>query len=201
MNNRIDFRPLESLADEWNEAKANDLFRDYLKKLEKYLKIAPVEKHISISMAKGKDSREITAQNVYEAWVEKNYSEKGLELTIFEEWGKLLPYVLLRELYNCFLAKQVRNFESVQHGVNVVLVEDASFGKFRLRKDRTSEWRAFIDETRRQKEQERERIEGYFIDDTLHQQVQRHLFWYLREYEELIKEKTENLSNVLFQVY
>ncbi len=85
MNNRIDFRPLESLADEWNEAKANDLFRDYLKKLEKYLKIAPVEKHISISMAKGKDSREITAQNVYEAWVEKNYSEKGLELTIFEE--------------------------------------------------------------------------------------------------------------------
>ncbi|GAH68865.1 unnamed protein product [marine sediment metagenome] len=85
MNNRIDFRPLESLADEWNKAKANDLFRDYLKKLEKYLKIAPVEKHISISMAKGKDSREITAQNVYEAWVERNYSEKGLELTIFEE--------------------------------------------------------------------------------------------------------------------
>ena len=52
MNDRIDFRPLESLADEWSEAKANDLFRDYLKKLEKYLEIAPVEKHISISMAK-----------------------------------------------------------------------------------------------------------------------------------------------------
>lgn len=95
----------------------------------------------------------------------------------------------------------MRNFESIQHAVNVVLLEDASFGKFRLRKDRTSEWRAFIDETRRQKEQERERIEGYFIDDTLHQQVQRHLFWYLREYEELIKEKTENISNVLIQVY
>ncbi len=201
MNERIDFRPLESLADEWNEVKANDLFRGYLKKLEKYLDIAPIDKHVSISMAKRKDSKEITAQNVYGAWVERNYSEKGLELTIFEGCGRLLPYVLLRELYTCFLAKHVKNFESVQHGVNVVLVEDASFGKYRLRKERTNEWRKFIDETHRQKEQELERIEGYFIDDTLHQQVLRHLFWYLREYEELIREKTENLSDVLFQVY
>ena len=201
MNDRIDFRPLEGLADEWDEGKANDLFREYLKKLEGYLDIAPVDKHISISMTKGKYPKEITPQNVYGAWVERNYSEKGLELTIFEECGKLLPYVLLRELYTCFLARQVKDFEPVQHAVNVVLLEDASFGKYSLRKDRTSEWRKFIDQTRRQKEHERERLEGYFIDDTLHQQVLRHLFWYLREYEELIKEKTENLSNVLFQVY
>ena len=201
MNDRIDFRPLEKLADEWDEVKANELFRGYLKKLEAYLDIAPVDKQVSISMASRKDSKGITAQNVFEAWVERNYAENGLELTIFEGSGKLLPYVLLRELYYCFLAKQVRSFESVQHAVNVVLVEDATFGKHRLREDRTSEWRKFIDETRRQKEQELERLEGYFIDDTLHQQVLRDLFWYLRKHENLIKPTSENLSNVLFQVY
>ncbi len=201
MNDRIDFRPLENLADEWDETKANDLFWNYLKKLEEYLDIAPVDKQVSISMASRKDSKGITAQNVYGAWVERNYTEKSLELTVFEGCGKLLPYVLLRELYTCFLAKQVRNFETVQHVVNAVLVEDATFGKYRLRKERTSEWRKFIDETRRQNDQELERLEGYFIDDTLHQRVLRHLFLYLREYEELIGEKTENLSNVLFQVF
>ena len=91
MNDRIDFRPLEGLADEWDEGKANDLFREYLKKLEGYLDIALIDKHVSVSIAKGKGLKEITAQNVYGAWVVRNYSEKGLELTIFEECGKLLP--------------------------------------------------------------------------------------------------------------
>ena len=102
MNERIDFRPLESLADEWDEAKANSLFRDYLKKLEKYLDIVPIDKHVSISMAKGEDSKDISAMNVFEAWVDRNYSDKSLKLTIFEECGNLLPFVLLREFLEDF---------------------------------------------------------------------------------------------------
>lgn len=201
MSERIDFRPLESLVDEWNEVKANDLFRDYLKKLETYLDIAPIDKHVSISLAKGKERKEIIARNVYSAWVERNQSEEGLELTVSYGCGKLLPYVFLRELYNCFMAKQLKSFESVQHAINAVLIDDASFGKYRLRKERTNEWRKFIDENRQQKEQELERIEGYLIDDTLHQRVLQHLFRHLREYGGLIKKESENFSEVLFQVY
>lgn len=201
MSERIDFRPLESLVDEWNEVKANDLFRDYLKKLEKYLDIAPIDKHVSISMASREEREKITDQDIYGVWVERNQSEKGLELTISYECGKLLPYVLLRELYNCFIAKQLKSFESVQHAINAVLIEDASFGKYRLRKERTNKWRRFIDENRQQKEQELERIGGYLIDDTLHQRVLQHLFRHLQEYGGLIKKESENFSDILFQVY
>ncbi len=196
---RVNFDQLWSLGGYWDKSSIEKSFNWCLQRLSEYLGVPPVNKNVSVEIIDSPYPDRITHENVFFCWVKREIVNEGFVLKIYKECGEKLPFILLRELYACFLPESVKTYNSVQLVIHYIVLEDASF----VKKD-SAVWKEFVDSNRNHldsMDDDQEQINKYFRNQVHHQKLVTTFFSYVERNESVIKPDTHDFSSVLFQIY
>lgn len=196
---RVNFCSLWSLEANWDRSAIEGAFNEYLKRLSEYIGVPSVIKTVSVEIINCPYPDRITHENIFVCWVKREFVNDRFVLKIYKECDKNLPFVLLRELYACFLPETIREYLSVQLVVFYVVLEDASF----VKKD-SSNWNKFVDSRRSHSDtmdDDQEQINKYFRNQVHHKKLMKTFFSYLERNESIIKPDGHDFASVLFRVY
>ncbi len=195
---RVNFDQLWSLGIDWDESSIEKSFSWCLQRLSEYMGLSPILRNVSVKLLEGKFPEDIVHENIFSCWVSRGISTKNLTLKVYKECGAFLPFVLLRELYACFLPEAVKRYNSVQLVIFYVVLEDGRFGKKEI-----DSWREFVDSKRKHRDnlEDQEHINQYFKNQVHHRNVMTTFFSYLKRNESIINPSKHDFASVLFQPY
>ncbi|HEC41123.1 MAG TPA: hypothetical protein ENI29_22955, partial [bacterium] len=91
--------------------------------LTEYLGLDVVNTHYTFLLINHTSLEHILA-SIFDYGVERKVVNNKVELKIHENQIELLPFILLREVYNLFIPKEVRNYEWVQLTINQMILTD-----------------------------------------------------------------------------
>ena len=133
-----DLTVLKKLSKKFNEKNLNLTFKILLNETKRFLKIEPFQKKVKIILHRSEISRKLTNDDVFKIGVNKYAQNNTLIIEISKDYLKFISFILLRELYNCFIPDKLKEFESIQLVINQIILTD-------LRKsNRLNKWRSLI---------------------------------------------------------
>ena len=196
---RVNFDQLWTLGGYWDKSSIEKSFNWCLQRLSEYIGLPPVKKNVSIEILEGKYPVAIVHENIFTSWIKRDATNGRFVLKIYKDCGAFLPFVLLRELYACFLPETVKSYHSVLLVVYYIVLEEGRFAK-----QESGPWRAFVDSKRKHKDhqdEDQERVNQYFKNKIHHQKLLNTFFSYLYRNESIINPSDHDFASVLFQVY
>lgn len=196
---RVNFDQLWALGDNWDRSAIEKSFNWYLQRLSEYIGFPPVVRNVSIEILENKFPDTIVHENIFTSWVKRDATNGRYMLKIYKECGAFLPFVLLREIYACFLPEAIKRYLSVQLVIYYIVLEDGRFAR-----KRSDQWRAFVDSKRKHPDHlddDQEHINQYFKNQVHHQNLMNSFFSYLARNESIINPSDHDFASVLFQVY
>ena len=110
---RVNFDQLWTLGGYWDKSSIEKSFNWCLQRLSEYIGLPPVKKNVSIEILEGKYPVAIVHENIFTSWIKRDATNGRFVLKIYKDCGAFLPFVLLRELYACFLPETVKSYHSV----------------------------------------------------------------------------------------
>lgn len=183
------------------------IIRKLLIDFQHYLNIEPVIPNIKVIIIEDNfHSDNLENCDIFKIGVKKNILNNKLIIEVYRNYLKFLPFIVLREIYNNFIPKDLIYYESVQLVINQLLISDLS--KHPL----LNEWRELIRGHLKQSDQlsvgfnrlsEFDRLEKFFklkSSEAFYSPSQ-FFFLYLRMSTSLINEKMDNFFNIIFEEY
>lgn len=186
--------------------KLDSIFQSLFVKIESYLDLPPYIRKIKIKLSNEKYSENKESKDIFSIGVNRHTVNDILSIAIYEDFIEFIMFILLREIYNCFIPNMLRKNEYIQITVNQIIL--THLNKSPLLND----WIHLI----------RKNIEDY---DSLSKGINRldgfdrlgklfkfnslkvlydpiqFFFRYLRNYTALISEKIENLPEIIFEEF
>ena len=199
-----DFQILDNIT--LKDNKLDSIFQSLFEKIESYLDLPPYITKIQIKILSEKYSENKESKDIFSVGVNRYKVGDILAIAIYEDFIEFIMFILLREIYNCFIPNKLRKNEYIQITVNQIIL--THLNKSPLLND----WIYLI----------RKNIEDY---DSLSKGVNRldgfdrlgklfkfnslkilydpiqFFFRYLRNYTSLISEKMENLPEIIFEEF
>ena len=117
--------------------KLNLIIQNLLNDFKIFLNLEPI--FIKIKFVIKKNSRDLYQDNdIFNIGVKRTFLNNCLIIEVHKFYTKFLHFIILREIYYCFVPKSLINYESVQLVVNQVILVDLSKFPF------INEWRSLI---------------------------------------------------------
>jgi len=105
------------------QERLNPLVTTLADAISEYLGLDVVNTHYTFLLI-SHTSLEKMPDSIFDYGVERFIANNKIELKIYENQIELLPFILLREVYNLFIPKEVRNYEWVQLTINQMILTD-----------------------------------------------------------------------------
>lgn len=182
----------------------NQLFQALLEELKTYLELDPFYNEVKIIIRKEFNEDPIIQNSFFNIGVERNLQDSTLEININNDYIRFIPFILLREAFNCFIPNELVNFESIQLVINQLILKDLS--KF----ENVHEWRKLV---RRLLEQHDlltigfnrlisfDRLANFFNLQSLENNPTQFFFEYIRRNSPLIRNKMDSFQDILEYEY
>jgi hypothetical protein len=136
MPNSLDLKILENLSRKRFQENSDSIVQILLNNLTVYLELDPSQKNIRFMITKINKS----TNSIFTIGVNRYTQGKNYVIEINEKYIKFLPFIVLREIYNLFVPREIRNYESVQLVINQIITVDLS------KHNELNEWNALIKE-------------------------------------------------------
>ncbi|TFF99385.1 MAG: hypothetical protein EU541_05040 [Promethearchaeota archaeon] len=117
----ISIEILENLSIENIGKNINSIFSDLLKIIEIYLGLPPVYSRVNVRFLREKSNKNLKRNNILDLGVKRNFENELLEVEIFDEYEKYLPFILLREAFYCFIPKNLVKNEGIKIIINQIV--------------------------------------------------------------------------------
>ena len=128
---------LERFSEEMDDL--NLILQNLHKDFQHYLNIEPVVPYIKVIIIEDNfHSNYLEYWDIFKIGVNKFILNNKLIIEVYRNYLKFLPFIVLREIYNNFIPKDLIYYESVQLVINQLLIADLS--KHPL----LNEWRELI---------------------------------------------------------
>ena len=118
------FTVLKKLSKKINEKNLNLTFQNLLNETKKFLKIEPFQINVKVILLRNKISKKLTNDDVFIIGVNKYTQNNILIIEIDNDYLKFISFILLRELYNCFIPDKLKEYESIQLVINQIILTD-----------------------------------------------------------------------------
>ena len=211
---RVNFEVVKPLFKNVSLKALQNLFEKLLLELKEFLEVPLIDTRVVISLTREPPTKLLSGATIYSYFVSRTDASDHIDLQIFYDpkfivqlhqdiqihYTHLFPYILLREIYRCFIPHRIYNFKSVHFVLYQIILHDAEEYKFSY----TNEWQTFIRlyypaETSSEiiYYRFRDQVKGY-----LTQNYEAHIkffFAYLQKYFSFIEED-EPFREILFQV-
>ena len=135
---KLDIDLFKNVSENDIEKSINEVFSKILFKIRSYLNLKPISSTVEFIYKKN-DSKTISkAQNIFDLGTNRYFVNDALYIEIFEEYKKFLPFILLREVYNCFVPINLRKNDAVNIFINQIVENDLS------ELDVIKEWKSLV---------------------------------------------------------
>ncbi len=203
---KLDLRVLEKSLEKINEKDLNSLFQRLLNETKLSLEMEPFQKNVKIIINKKKISKQLRTEDIFNIGVKRYTQNKNLIIEMHKDYLKFISFIILREIYNCFISDSLKEYESIQLVLNQIILTDLS-NSIAL-----NEWRKLI----RGKLEQYDLLSGGFnrliIFDRLEKfflqqekdtflPPKRFFFHYLLKNESLITNKMDDFYEILLQEF
>ena len=199
-----DFQMLDDLLLTDNDL--DSVLQNLFVKIESYLDLPPYISKIQLKIINEKYPKNKESQEIFSIGVNRDKENDILTIAIYEDFIEFTMFILLREIYNCFIPVKLRKIKYIQITVNQIILTHLSKSPLLI------DWIRLI----------RKNIEDYdYISKSINRLIGfdrlgklfkfnslkvlydpiQFFFRYLRNYTSLISEKIENLPNIIFEEF
>ncbi len=206
-----DLKFLENLSAEELIKDLEVIVQDFFKEIQLFLDINPFHEKIKFILNKNLDTNSLKGKDIFSIGVNRYIDSNVVVIEFFESYIKFLPFIILREIYNLFLPKELKSYEFVQIIINQIILSDLNKSKH------LNEWKSIIRENLEQTDLLTKGVNRLFAFDRLerffklyHQQIPNNptqfFFKYLRRNISLISDRMktfneEDIHDVFFNEY
>jgi len=199
-----DFQILDGLS--LTDNNLNSILQSLVIKIGSYLDLSPFIKKIQIKILDEKYPKNMESKDIFSIGVNRYKENDSITLTVYKDFVEFITFILLREIYNCFIDEKLRKNEYIQITVNQIILTH-------LRKSPLlNDWIRLIRHNVEDYDSlsvgvnrlfDFDRLERFFKFDSLtisYDPIQ-FFFRYLRNYSSLIDERIENLFEIIFEEF
>ncbi|MFX1321218.1 MAG: hypothetical protein ACFFAQ_06185 [Promethearchaeota archaeon] len=138
MKEFTDISSLEKLSEEIIVNNVNLVFLTLLDEIKLNLNLDPFHKNINIRIDKPKPSKDPKLNDIFNIGVRRFIQNNILIIEINEDYKKFIKFILLREIYNLFIPKELRKYDVVQIIINQIIISKLS------KESNLNEWKTLI---------------------------------------------------------
>ncbi|KKL96392.1 hypothetical protein LCGC14_1844930, partial [marine sediment metagenome] len=117
----------------------NSLVNTLIDMISKFLELNLVNNRYTFLLI-NHTSPKYNSDSIFDYGAERNVIDDKLEIKICESQIKFFPFILLREIYNLFIPREIWDYEWIQLTVNQMILTDLS------NHDKVKEWSALVRE-------------------------------------------------------
>ena len=151
---RVNFEDIKPFFKKVSLKALQTLFEKILVELSEFLEVPLIDAKVVISLTRESPSKILSGDTLYSYFVSRTDASDLINLQFFYDpkfvihlhqeiqiqYAQLFPYILLREIYRCFIPRRINNFKSVHYVLYQIILHDAEKYKFPY----TNEWQTFI---------------------------------------------------------
>jgi len=175
-------------------------------KIKSYLDIPPFIMKIQVKILHEKYSENMESKDIFNIGVNRYKENDILTVFLYEDFIEFRMFILLREIYNCFIDDKLKNNEYIQIMVNQIILNHLNKSPL------LNDWIRLIRNNIEDYDFLSEGINRLFGFDRLGKLLKfnslkllydpiQFFFRYLRNYTSLISEKIDNLPNIIFEEF
>jgi hypothetical protein len=124
MSNNLDFRILEQLSGGKGIDQIQDIFDILISDLTVYLKVNPINKNVKIQLISEDNNEEKSSSHILDFGIIRRNLEDSLTIDLSQNYTNFLPFIILREVYYCFIPEEAKNNEIVKICINQIIEND-----------------------------------------------------------------------------
>ncbi len=138
MKEFTDISSLEKLSEEIIVKNVNLVFLTLLDEIKLSLNLDPYYLNINIKITKPKPSKDQELNDIFDIGVKRFIQNNILIIEINENYKGFIKFILLREIYNLFIPKELQKYNVVKIVVNQIIISNLS------KETNLNEWRTLI---------------------------------------------------------
>ena len=202
MPNSLDLKILHNMSRKEFQKNSDLMVQTLLNNLTIHLGVDPYQKDIKFIISKKETSE---SKDPFTIGVNRYTQDKTIIIEINEKYIKFLNFIVLREIYNLYVPKEIRNYESVQLVINQIIL------KYLFKHEALNEWRTLVKEQLEHYDAPSkgfdrltsfDRLQSFFnLKGSEEVNPFRFFFHYIRENKTLISNKIEGATNDLHVVF
>ncbi|MHA1724233.1 MAG: hypothetical protein ACTSXH_05260 [Promethearchaeota archaeon] len=112
---------LKNLPEERINDQIEDIFINLVEELEIYLKSYSLFPNIRVVFHENEKRLSKENDEILDLGVLRNWNQDIFTIDIFDDYRELLPIILLREAYYCFIPESIKEFESIKLLINYII--------------------------------------------------------------------------------
>ncbi len=196
------FQVLENTSVEQIDKQIDFISQVLFKGIKSDLNLEPFNTNIKFIIIKESSPEETVSKDVFRIGVNRFIQNNIVIVEIYEEYRRFLSFIILREVYNCFIPDKLKNFHIIQLVINQLLLNDL------FKSPHLNEWRSLI---RRYLENTVLLSKGYsqlWVFDRLEQYFKmqgtkalQFFFRYIRRNISLLNNKTGDIHEIFFREF
>ena len=201
MKEFTDISSLEKLSEEIIVKNVNLVFLTLLDEIKLSLNLDPYYLNINIKITKPKPSKDQELNDIFDIGVKRFIQNNILIIEINENYKGFIKFILLREIYNLFIPKELQKYNVVKIVVNQIIISNLS------KETNLNEWRTLIRSKLKQYDSLTKGFSRLFSFDSLEgffkfQEMEdsytpiQFFFFYLRTNKSLISDNIEEFYDI-----
>lgn len=133
-----DFNKFENIFQDGNQENLDDIFKRLFRKVKADLNLEPYRFITKVTVKQREKLNSSKTEDIFSMGVKRIMEENGLRVQIYEDSIKFIVFILLREVYNCFIPDKLKSHEIVHLVINQILM--VKLNKHKL----LNEWKLII---------------------------------------------------------